>query len=424
MLCYNPTSSSVSFEVYSSTTPVDGTLVTTTVITTPGPITHVTKNSADSTWDLLRMPGCGYSFYQAQNLCNTMDGGSYLAAIENSSDYTKIMNLFNPFSSQVVRMDIWLNAEYDYTTDTFIWMTTGQNVTEFPAQIQTYYTSTNGSGSPYNYTIPNGIIMDYCNGYIGPRALKLEIRFDYGFSALYCEPVNSTEVCYALCRNYTSTQLSTVDALFQLTTTTPSMELNTNVAYSGQLQAVFSARALCKSIGQTLATLSNSNDFQAVLNLYRPDPNTYAIYQFWIDAQYDYQYDIFRWETTGDEVSLPTGVTIDTYQCIGSMDYRGVILKIEFPQNRFYLYCLPYDVVQCYGLCQNVNTPQTVTSYEYQEVGQWENWYAWSDCYMVKLFMYRNRTYMQNKTVDCGTFCKFFSNNLLLILILFIYYLF
>lgn len=94
-LCNNPTSTSVSYSLY--TTPVDGTLVTDAYTTlTPAPIAPVEKTYSDSTWDIIRYPDCDLSFSEAQQVCNTYGGGSYLAAIDNETEYDTFLDLFRP----------------------------------------------------------------------------------------------------------------------------------------------------------------------------------------------------------------------------------------------------------------------------------------------------------------------------------------
>ena len=83
--------------------------------------------------------------------------------------------------------------------------------------------------------------------------------------------------------------------------------------------------------------------------------------------QYDYEYGFYRWVATGERVYLPTGVIINADWCNNTGNYRGVILKLEYPFNRYYLYCMPYDVPQCYGLCMiNYGINFTTNFYQYQ----------------------------------------------------------
>ena len=74
-------------------TTIDGTLYhqSTTTGTLP-PISSVTQNYPDSSFNLIRVPGCGYSFLAAQQLC--VSYGNQLAELTSADDYDKLMSLY------------------------------------------------------------------------------------------------------------------------------------------------------------------------------------------------------------------------------------------------------------------------------------------------------------------------------------------
>ena len=83
--------------IYTYPSTVDGTLIrpSTSPATLP-PIASVTQNYPDSQFNLIRVPGCGYSFTAAQQLCASY--GNQLAELTSADDYEKLMSLYRSTS--------------------------------------------------------------------------------------------------------------------------------------------------------------------------------------------------------------------------------------------------------------------------------------------------------------------------------------
>lgn len=109
----------------------------------------------------------------------------------------------------------------------------------------------------------------------------------------------------------------------------------------------------------------------------------FGMYEFWINMDYDYESKFYRWYYSGKQATTwPANSIFYDSDCQGTNDVRGVVLQLQYPQNRTRFMCMPHDRTECYALCVSKSINFTSDSYQYVNYGNWSNWTAWTNCYM------------------------------------------